>query len=240
MGVHAKVEFKNKTVQKFVNENCEESDTCSLKSFTLKSNDYITTLGADRYYGSQAHAFFETDKVSNLTDYGVVQFIKGCAFRSKKSEDGTVKKWRGIVREFFGNMQVFHHPEWVIDSVDADAMYNNYTSEDRHGAHRWNSKKYSTAKETEHYFLNKRPTNPVLYVRDMPSMGSYDDVLGASNVSLQFKTCLYKTSDIPESTTPDDLRFAQPISCLEWSSSFVFNHDSKHFESPKDIDPFCL
>jgi len=60
------------------------------------------------------------------------------------------------------------------------------------------------------------------------------------NISLKFKTCLYLRKDIPRKSTPTEIDLTKAISCHDWSSSFIFNHDENKYESPEGIDSFCL
>lgn len=128
----------------------------------------------------------------------------------------------------------------------------------RHFFYMWNDKTTESGKNGEtvipklstklpddndtNFFGLSRPKNPLLFVDDEPSgttvMTISEDLLIVRNISLEFKMCLYKTGDVPVGATPKDIS-AQPIVCIPWHSSFVFNHAQKEFESPPEIAQAC-
>lgn len=222
-------------VQKFKNANCTQTSTCSLVEFKLETNEYkVIFSGSAPSFGTDIKMSYRTRGVSQLEEYGIVQFIKGCKFNSYKKPNGKVERYFGITRDFFGKRERFQHREWVIDSIEQDPMYNSFEGFGRHGAYR------SMIQGKVVYYFQQKPVEPELFVTDLPgtaSMEGPNDI--ATNTSLVFKSCLYKTKDIPLQTTADDLSFAEPIKCFEWSSSYIYNHEINKFESKKELDPFC-
>lgn len=225
----------------FKNTNCKATDTCDLKEFKVESYDFKVTFSDKTFsLGTSAFMSYTTQDVANLEDYAIVQQIKGCHFDSYKNPaTGEVEKTLGYSREFFGEIIKYKHSNWVIDSIDTDPMYNNSISGLRHGSHRWNTVKGSYDKKTEKLYGRELPKSPTLYVSDLPGSAFIDSGF-AKNISLQFKTCIYKTRDIPLILNPEDVNFKEAISCLNWSSSFIYNHDSAKYETKTDIDPVCL
>ena len=212
----------------------------SLVEFKVRTNSYkvLFTDDPNPSYGTTMYAEYSTKDLDQVQDYAVVQYIKGCMFESKMEVDGSLSKRTAMIREFFNKKVKFEHPQWVIDSVDVDPVYNSYPNF-RHGAYRWNEVAGSYAKATEHYFLNQEPDTPRLYVRDLPS-GAFEKGGSAKNVSLQFETCLIETSKVPLIATPSlDLR-SEALACFSWNSSFVYNFQTKQYDSPKNLDPYCL
>lgn len=223
--------------QTFKNTDCEASGTCDLKEFSLETYNYKVWIEGAYSYGTSATMKYKTDKVDNLEKYAVVQFIRGCVFHTQEV-NGEVVKSHHIVRKSFDEVIPFFHREWEIDSLDKDPIYNSIP-EGRHMAYRWNRKQGSTAKKTQVYVLNERPAHPELYVTDIPA-GAFFVGKEAKNVSLEFKSCIYKTEDIPTETVPNDTTFAEPLKCFDWSSSYIYNHKRKLYESKKEIDSYCL
>lgn len=224
-------------VQKQIFE-CNYAD-CSLREFKLQSYDYETSFKGKKSYGTSATMSFKTRKVDQLKDYAVVQFIKGCQFYSYL-EDGEVKKRLGTSREYFNDFIKFKHTEWMIDSVDEDPMYNSMRPQHRHGAYRWNKNTGSYMEEGESYVLHAPAEKAELYVKDLPGVAFKSMNTNAKNISLEFKSCLYKTEEIPLETHPLDLHFADPIHCFEWKSSHIYDHKKEKYESRDQIDPYCL
>lgn len=231
------VKKKPTIAQTFKNTECELTSTCDLKEFTLATYDYKVMIEGSYSYGTSATMSYKTDEVDNLEKYAVVQYIRGCVFDSSLV-DGKIVKGSHTVRKSFDQVIPFFHKTWEIDSLDKDPVYNSIP-EGRHQAYRWNRKQGSTDKKTQVYVLNERPAHPELYVTDIPA-GAFKVTKEAKNVSLEFKSCIYKTEDIPLETTPGDINFAKPLKCFDWSSSYIYNHKSKLYESKKEIDSYCL
>lgn len=232
-----------KTVQSdetYTHKNCEQTDSCSLKSFRVRVEDAkVVSSSFGTNYTTGSFMSYTTDTVEDIEMYGIVQFIKGCQFQS--DHDGSVNF--GISREFFGDIKTFKHPKWVIDSVDEDAMYNSTILPDysRHAMYRWNDIIGSFKKETEHYLYEQRPTRATVYVKDRPGSAFYDtDTKDAKNISLQFKSCIFKTEDIEASTTPSGMDTSKAIKCFDWHSSYVFNHKTLKFNKQNKISKHCL
>jgi len=238
------VETVSSRVRKFMNSDCEREETCSLRSFSVRDDVYVVHLPeGSKSFGTRMFASYETRRPEDLEQYGIAQIIRGCQFSSSRNALGIVEKNLDITRPFYGATIVFRHPEWVIDGLNRDPIDWGYESRPdmRHFHYRWNSIPGSFEKATARYFGKERPTRPELYVRDLPGtsfhLPEYDS---AKNISLRFRTCIYKERDVPRDVPAEQLGFAKPIQCFEWASSFVFNHETGSFESPKAIDPICL
>ncbi|MNL03695.1 hypothetical protein D3C87_1242380 [compost metagenome] len=227
---------KGKTVvQKSTNSTCLETDSCTLKEFKVQVNKYTVNLseGGAPAYGYNASASYKTERVADLEDYAIVQFIKGCRFSSIKKADGTIEKSLGT-RTFYGKSQKFLHKQWEIDSIDTDPVYYNNPDGKRHDFYRWikNQKPVS--------YMYGTPAVPELSVPDSPGTVSYAaDIKMADNYSFEFKTCVYKTKDVPQDLASVNVNFARPVKCLDWEASYIYNFKSKTFDSPSGLDPFC-
>jgi len=85
------------------------------------------------------------------------------------------------------------------------------------------------------------PALPRLYVRagsGSPAHIENPDRDTAVNHSFRFRMCLYRTKDILREVDKQTF-IADPIDCFSWSSSFIYNHQEKKFESPPGIAPVC-
>jgi hypothetical protein len=228
----------NRENKVFLNVNCEISNTCDLREFTLNKTDFeITFRGGEKSYGTSVHALYKTKKISDLTNYVVVQMIRGCHFESR-IENG--EKVVGISnhREYFNEIIPFYHKDWMIDSIDLDPAYNSEPGLPRHYYYKWNRTRNSYAKRSEVFYFQQLPPRAELYIGDIPGTAFEQDGY-ASNISLEFKTCLFKNVDVPFIIDPNDVNFQEPISCHEWSSSFIYDHETEKFDSPKGISPHC-
>ncbi len=235
------VEKYNKVLKVNDNRKCFRSGTCGLKKAELYAYDYKADFGdGSPSFGTTLYYRYDTKRVSQLEDYVVVQFIKGCSF-SSQLVDGKIVRSMSRAREFFGEIVPFMHKNWVVDSVDTDPAYNN-GQELRHGPYRWNRKKGTYQRNTEVRYRSEQPVaKPHLYVRDLPSTAFYEaSTKEAQNVSLKFKTCMFKSKEVPRDSTPNELKPEDGLFCMEWDSSFIFNHARKKFERKTRIDQYCL
>lgn len=234
------IEFSPEVTQTFKPTNCENNSTCDLEKFKMTTQTYKVKSGGIWRHGSRAFISFQTDKVENIRNYGVVQFIKGCVYTSKLDQNGEVIQRVSISREFYGGYELFSHPNWVIDSIDEDPLYNSYDPEiDRFGAYRWSpTPGIFTNYDEQVYLLEKDPLYPEVYVTDRPAQ-AYVDSGVAKNISLQFKTCLYRTDDIPLKSIPTDTQFAKPIKCFDWNSQFKYDHFLGQFSHKNEISDIC-
>ena len=233
-------------------KNCVQNRTCSLQSFGIVVKDLEIKLTEYNELHHRTHivAHYKTKKVSDLKDYAIVQFVRGCRFNSKVI-NGEVKKFNDWGRvESFGHFgYLFHFPDWVIDSVDVDPIYNSDYAlhpDNPHYLYRWNTPASSRDKNTEKFYGETLPEVPELYVKDGISSAYYIAEGGyskgtAMNNSFEFKTCVYKTADLPRTTTAENLAsLPGAIHCFKWKVSKVYSHEKAAFESPQKIDAFCL
>lgn len=214
--------------------------------FSVTTQHYkITYKPGDVSWGTRMFAKYETKKVGELEEYGVVQFLRGCQYNTYVDQ-GKIVTVDNILRHSFNKLVVFKHPEWVIDSVDLDPLYNNTPENEswgtRHGFYRWN-RKGNYDEDGEVLFRNEKPPqnikNPNLYVIVHPGT-SFIEAGWAKNISMEFKTCLYKTKDIPVKTLESDIHFAKAIHCFDWSTSFIYDHATGGTHRPKGLVPHCL
>ncbi len=222
----------SETKQVFLNPDCRATDTCDLKRFTLTSLVHEIWFSDDPNhptYGNGAIMEYETDSVDTIEKYAIVQFVKGCVFDSSKNRQGKIIKNANYGVASFGENIPLCFPEWVIDSQDTDPAYNSDPEYGRFYLLRWNEPgSYDT--RTQQYYGAKKPNHPVVYMTDYPA-GAFVTGTGVKNAALEFKTCIYKASDVPTATRRDNIKFAKPITCLEWQSVYVYDFDKAKFET---------
>ena len=218
--------------QTFNNENCATDNTCDLKSFWITADKHRIVIGGGHHYGTSLKAGYRTESVESLGKYALVQFIRGCVFSSSADSNGLVSRRFDTSKEQFGKNILFHFPDWVIDSIDKDPVYNSNPDGNRHDYYRWDNKNTGTLYGT------KKSSSPELYVMDYPQGAYFMDGV-AYNTSLELKMCIYRTSDVPKETVQEDINFTEPIACFYWSGSFVYNHRENIFEISDKMDPVC-
>lgn len=229
--------------QKFVfqNKNCEANATCDLKETEFILEDYrILVGGADSYnHGTRLFAKYRTDSLSGLNKYIFVSFKRGCMYSSTKARNGLVIEELNLSRLQNSEFVEWRFPRWTIDSVDSDPAYNSRPDKSRHYDYRWNTVSGSVSLKTEKFFGDEIPDYPELYVTDHPGTAYFMNGV-AKNISLEFRTCLYKTADVPAKIKLDDIfSLGAPVACFVWNSSWIYDHETSAYESKEEIAPIC-
>jgi hypothetical protein len=226
--VHTLAEIK----QDFLNPDCHSTDSCDLKRFTLTKvvNEIWFSDNPDHpTYSNGVIMEYETDSVADLEKYAIVQFKKGCVFDAYKNRDGEIRRNITYTVTSFDEQIPFCFRRWVIDSQDRDPAYNSDPDFGRFYLLRWN-KPGSYDNRTQKYYGAEKPIKPIVYMVDYPA-GAFMTRTGIRNVALEFKSCIYKSSDVPRETSRNNLEFGTPISCFEWQNVYVYDFANARFES---------
>ena len=229
----------SETKQVFLNPDCRSTGTCDLKRFTLTMSVHEVWFSDDPNnptYGNGVIMEYETDSVDAIEKYAIVQFTKGCVFNSSKNSEGKIKRTAGYVVASFGEDIPYCFAEWAIDSQDTDPAYNSDPEYGRFYLLRWNEPGSYDSRSQKFYGAEK-PTLPVVYMADYPA-GAFVTGTGVKNAALEFKTCIYKASDVPAETRRDDTNFAKPIHCFEWRNVYVYDFGTRKFETEFADLPF--
>lgn len=234
---NGRVEVLSHKEDVFINNDCKQKKTCDLKKVEYFVEDYSVGIEGGYNYGTRFFARYETSKVRDLEKYVFVQFIKGCNFSSSLTAEGVeIAHDRVYPRD--AGVITFKFSDWTIDSYNHDPVYSTYPDQSRFYLYRWNTVPGSFSTGTEVFYGQRKPKIPRVYIVDHPGQAFYLNNW-AHSISLQFRTCIYRTKDVPKSVDHDNIDFAEPIHCYEWNSSFVYNHFIGEFENFLDIVPAC-
>ena len=223
------------------------SEPSDLKRFALIEMKKSLLLSGNKPEYSQlmtdVRVIIETDSVQTIENYAIVQFIRGCQF-SSYLENGHTYKTLDISRHHFAKVTSFQHRQWEIDNDEVDPIYTSDALYGRFALLRWNHNPESFDAENTIFYGVKKPPHSVVFTTDLPGsahLSPFGGNLHARNSSLEFQTCLFKTSDLPLTTTPEGrgVDLDQAIACFQWDHKFVYNYNSKSFISGGPIDPIC-
>ncbi|HEY7319485.1 MAG TPA: hypothetical protein VIE89_18115 [Candidatus Binatia bacterium] len=222
----------SKTEQVFLNPNCRSTNSCDLKRFTLTTSVYEIWFSDDPNYPTYENGAimeYETNSVAALEKYAIVQFVRGCVFDSSRNGKGKIITNIGYTVTSFGESIPFCFPEWIIDSQDTDPAYNSDPEYGRFYLLRWNKPGSYEYPDNKYYGIEK-PKIPVVYMADYPA-GAFVTGTAVKNAALEFKTCIYKASEVPTEIRRDDINFAKPLNCFNWQSVYVYDFDKGKFEA---------
>lgn len=227
---------------------CEQNDTCDLSRVIFRKEEYIipatpSVANDETIQSTRMLVGMVTKSVPALTRYLFVQFTMGCMWFSSLDENLQLDTEFGVLRDYLGILFIQHvFPRWVVDTNDTDPAYATHPSE-----------------VNRHYFLQSAdaiptwipdrqgklygeelPTIPFGYVTDTPGPAYYSpEHKTAVNMSLEFKTCLFKTIDVPLITNGVDVDINNAVVCFNWDSKAVFSHRDLVFKSPKGVHNEC-
>ncbi len=225
-------------------------DTTSLKSFGIKviekrfRHKTSEPLSIANYM-TDVRITLKTQSISQINDYGVVQFIKGCKWESIWN-GSQLEKLMSISRDHFGEPTKFIHRDWEVDTDSYDPVYQSYDG-DRFALWRWNQDARSDNPETATFTHFKPTPHPTVFLTDQPgtsykSATSTTAIQTAKNSTLHFKSCLFKMSDLPETTDRpgSNIDMSRAIHCFEWKDKWVFNFQTQSMSQPEGIDSICF
>lgn len=232
----------------FENTDCEKTQSCTLKRVEYIVEDYRQMIDNDYAYGTRFSARYETEAVNHLEDYVFVQFVRGCVYWDDWGQLKNGKTPRNYV--VYGSpkdpakTKDFKFSEWIVDDNDDGNPDPAYTSISpalpRHALAHWNIVPGSVDEATQRFYGKNCPKFPELYIADWPH-GVYVNKAGnAKNASLQFRTCVYKATDVPTSLSPEGPKIGEPLNCFDWNVSYLYNYAKGVYEHPDAIVcPIC-
>lgn len=217
----------------------------SLKEFGFRVKNWRLSAGktdAIEIFNSTVYAWYETADHAHLLDFAFVQYVRGCVYSSEKNTDGTTTVRHSVLHQQFGKHKLFLHPDWVVDSPMADPMFGSDPKRSvRHYFMEWNKEPEQFPRSHGSYYGDVAPVTPRLFMFTSPTTPAYVSRGGptdeAISHSLEYRTCLYRTKDIPN--TSDGSIIPGALGCFEWKSSHVYDHALRSFVSPDGIVDAC-
>jgi len=233
-------------------ENCALSESCTLKSFKLLKEDFLVWTQGEKNYGTRSAVVIETEKTQDLTEYVVVQWIKGCLFASTEKDKKVMTSLPYSIQNQ-GVFVPFNFSDWTLDSPDLDPASMSpgpdYPELNRHAFYKTSPSQDYFNGDLSQYLVEKAPTKPQFFITDRPGEVAFSSqfqpsdgsppVLFAKNISLQFQTCLFKAKAVATEISHFQLTPNDAIHCFNWESSFLYNFKSQKYESSSEISPAC-
>lgn len=217
----------------------------TLKEVGFWVRDYHYSAGEkelqnDNFYASKLQAWYVSLAPLYIEDFAFVQYVRGCIYSTFPDKDGVVTNHYNVVRQHLGKRKVYMHLDWEVDSFTTDPMYDSGAKYGlRHYFMEWNLSPYTFPLERGNYYGEDAPTGRKLFIRSQSLPPAFYSASGDFhlNHSLEYRTCLYRTRDIP--LVAGNEAIPNPITCFEWRSSHVYNYETRKHESPKGIVKAC-
>ena len=231
-------------------DTCAQLQTCDLETIIFRKMEYVIALEQNPesddslIYGTKMFSGYVTERASDLPKYLFVQLTRGCMWYSYVDDAGVLRTEFGIVRGFLNRSRAQHHfPDWVIDSTDDDPAYSSDT--ETHNRHYY----LQLSKEIPQWIPDRsgalygeeRAQIPFGYITDAPGPATYTPASGqATNMSLEYKTCLLKTSDVPIRVAGTALNVDNAVACFPWEAKRVYDHKRGEFTTHRGIHQECM
>ena len=219
----------------------------SLKKAELRVFKEITYIGKEPHFGTDIRMILETKSVENIEDFSFVQFIKGCMFSSAVDSNGeTIITYDSMRMNYMGNQpKLFIHKDWEVDNDSTDPVYTRNPGKGRFDLYRHSSDPNAYNLKAATWYAHSKPKKPFVYATDNPSYAytsdDYKGGINAKNASLEFKTCLFKTADLPSTTdsSGSNIDKNKAIKCFHWDHKYIYNHELKKYMMPKSLHKAC-
>lgn len=251
---HSAAQSQGEEKSVFRGGSCPSNSSCTevqgipntLKEFGFRVKHWrlpATSKGDVEIFNSSVYAWYETVGLVHLPDFAFVQYVRGCIYESEQGADGAITISHTVMHQVFGKHKLFLHLDWTVDSPLTDPMFGSDPRNPmRHYFMEWNKGPDQFPASHGTFYGDIPPKNPRLFMLFSPTSPAYakrGDVGDAAiNHSLEYRTCLYRTSDIP--STSDGVVIPGAIGCFDWKSSYVYNHAQRKYASPEGIVDACM
>lgn len=241
-------EMSKRTVSMPAITNCASLGVCDLKSVKLverklkillpnEHSDYATYMTDTRFV-------VEVAKSSQIPNYGVVQFMKGCMFESELLPDGSIRRDFTYIHKNFGRYKLIKHDDWIIDSSHSDPLASSFENYGRFDLYKWNSNPADLEADNATWYFDAKPPHGTVFKADLiGTTGLIEDAKNPSarNSSLDLETCIFKVGDLPKTTdeTGVGVDKSKALWCASWDHKFVYDFATSKVNQEKTIHPFC-
>ncbi len=241
-------ELSKRTVSMPLPTDCAKLGICDIKSVKLverkvkvllpnEHSDYAT-------YMTDARFVLEVTKPSQIPNYGVVQFMKGCMFESELQDDGSVRRDFTYIHKNFGRYKLVKHDDWIIDTEHADPLTSSFEGYGRFDLYKWNSNPANLDADNATWYFDAKPTHGTVFKADLiGTTGFIEDAVkpSARNSSLDIETCIFKIGDLPKATdeTGAGVDKSKALWCASWDHKFVYDFANSKVVQEKTIHPYC-
>lgn len=230
--------FKDYPVKEWRNTDCQKTNSCDLIAVFFFQRDYqVGDIYPDENFGTEAFTRYVTRDVSQLENYAIVQFMKGCQYHTYIQDGQLVKDTKGNVIKSFGEVVDYFFQNWVIDSQDINPLYW------LHADYKYTKSgvMFSDDRDDLISYGDQKPESPSLFVYDLPAQSFWNQYANWAFInSVAFQTCLFKKSDLPTETVRTDMSFKdRALVCFNWTNLWTWNFKTMRMNRSFKVDEVC-
>lgn len=241
-------ELSKRTIAMPMPTDCKVRGICDLKNVSLVERKIKVSLAGEpaeyATYMTDLRFVVTTAQPADLTKYGVVQFMKGCMYRSELQTDGTETRAFRYVHKNFGQYALLRHDDWVVDSSHADPLATAFEGHGRFDLYKWNTDPTDLESDGATWYFHASPPHGTVFKSDLVANAGLIDgapLPSARNSSLELETCVFKIQDVPLVSDPSGAGIdrSKAIWCGSWDHKFRYDFSSQKIVQERNIHPFC-
>jgi hypothetical protein len=228
--------------------DCKALGVCDLKKVTMVERKIKVLLADQRAefanYMTDFRFVIEVDKAEHISNYGVIQFMRGCMFESNLEPNGTVNRDFTYVHKNFGEYKLVKHADWTIDSSHADPLSTSFENYGRFDLFKWNADPTNLDADNATWYFDAEPPHGTVFKADLigtTGLIESASIPSARNSSLEFETCIFKIDDVPlaSDVSGTGVDRSKAIWCAKWDHKYSYDFTSGKVVADKVIHPFC-
>lgn len=228
--------------------DCELRGICDLKNVTMVERKEKVLLANERAefanYMTDFRFVVEVDRPSSISNYGIVQFMRGCMFESEQLPDGTITQNFTYVHKHFGHWSMIRYDNWVIDSSHADPVSTSFENYGRFDLYKWNTQPTNLDPDNATWYFNAKPPHGTVFKADLIANAGLIETStnpNARNASLELETCIFKIGDLPVKSdeTGVGVDKSKAIWCATWDHKFSYDFSKATMVQDQQIHAFC-
>lgn len=229
----------------YPHEECEATKSCDLLEigFWVKhfTREVKKTNTQELEAGSMLYAWYRTSSLDTLEKYAFVQYVRGCTYFVMNNE-GESNAYFNAIEHGGVRHSPFCFPDWEIDMIARDPVYTS-EGDARHQYAQWTNipRQFPTKYAKE--YGEEKPLYPLLGMVDSPDRAFVrkwgNGRVLSYNTALEFRTCLYRTEDVPRDMDPKGKITALPLRCVNWENKHIYDTETGRIESPSEVPAIC-
>ncbi len=228
--------------------DCQKKGLCELKNVRTEEIKYKVILPNEHSdyaaYMTDFRFVIETEKTSDIPKFGLIQTMRGCMWErevDRKTLQST--DYFTYIHKNFGQTEIIKYQDWIVDAEHADPVITSFEGYGRFDLYRWNpNPRDLDANKAKWWFHGQPPHSTVFKATLIGSAGLHPgERWAALNQSLEFRTCLFKISDLPATSDKQGtgIDMSKAVWCADWEQKYHYDFTQKTVVPHTGIHPVC-